>query len=601
MSAHLWDYITDRTSRNAITRRKYGEGGGDCAPFINEARSEGASGIRLPAGGSPLRSSVILENFEIAGEHGNSGALHPYATHGASIEIWDQDVDPIKLGENWGLDRLTFFWPTQMPKEGTPDVYRPLLTPISTETNVTGGHMDRCAVINAYILAELGGNETYAKSGQNAFTNSRLCALKDLFALNHMPDWLNFTGSQLGWDLFGDPMMGYADAPFNAGWRDWVTANSVGFRIKGDGSKSVDGPVLSPLVAYGLKSLILVEAGGTLANLTALGVMADGCQQVLRVEPGGGIVQSVITLGGGAYQHRKHYENDACAPVIDVDDPSACVGLKVRGHVPETKGQLVRIRGENVTSYDIQLGTDGFARTTTPGAYWAAEADCPNARAQTLHITAAADEAVTGDVTRHGVKIACGAVSDVKVQAHSLQTPYEIAATTGCHVVEAITSNTGGARSLVMANPAVVAWSGKMDKPPQTQASASSATPVVLAGSNVATTVLGPIALEAGPWKITAAAEISTQPSPATVPSLGYAMISISSAADTLSSYTQRIDKRAGFNSALAWADGLTLRAGPAPMVLTEAANVYVVVQAGYSGADAPRAKAALYAERVRD
>lgn len=599
--AHLWDYITDRTSRNAIGRREYGAGGGDCAPFINEARKEGASGMLLPTGWAPIASSVTLENFEIAGEHGNAGALYPYATKGAVIEVRSQSVKPFLLGENWGLARLGVYYPLQMPKAGGPDVYEPLLQPIAADTNVSGGHMDRCAVINAYTLAKLGGNGTYEKSGQNGFTNSRICALKDYFTLNHMPDWLNLTGSQFGWDLFGDPLMGYAGAPFDASWRDWVTANSVAFRIKGDGSASVDGPVISPAVFYGLKAIWLIENGAKLTNMTALGVMADACQQLIRCEPGGGVVATTITLGGGTYQHRKAHESDACEPFIDIDNPSDCTGLIVRGHVQELKGSGVRIRGANVHSFDIQLSTDAVARTSTPGTYYAADVDAPNARTQRLDIVAGSDAPTDGGVIRHGVIVRSGAMSEVNAQLTGFQNPVEIAATTGQHTVRATTTNTGGAKSLIMADPAVVSWSGKMDKGPQTEANAANASPVVLTGSNVANTVLGPIALEKGKWLATVSCEISSQPSPATVPSLGYAMVSISSAAGALSSYPARIDKRAGFNSALLWADGLTLRAGPAPIALTADSDIYVVVQCGYSGADAPRAKASLYVERVKE
>lgn len=598
MSAHLWDYITDRTSREAIARKEYGAGGGDCAPALNAARKNGATICVLPDGWIPLASSVTLQNFALQGESGNAGAIWPYATHGAVIEIRDQNVKPLLLGENWGLERLAVYYPLQLPKAGEPDAYAPLLSPIANDTNVSGGQMDRCAVINAYVLAELGGNDTYAKAGQNGFTNSRLCALKDLFVLNHMPDWLSLAGSQCGWDLFGDPMMGYEGAPFNASWRDWVTANSVAFRIKGNGTgQSVDGPVLTPAVFYGYDKVFLIEAGGVLANLTAEGLMADACRQLIRVEPGGGIAASKIALGGGCYQHRKGREDEACAPFVDIDNPSACEGFTVTGRLQESKGPLYRIRGANVADADIRLSCSGFARTTTAGEYWAGEIDTP--AAQISGETRIRSQAASASgVTRNGVKITAAASSDMLVQSDKIQTPAQIDAATGSHTIKLNTTNTGGSKSLVMANPACVSWSGKMDKGPQTEAIAS-AGPTDFAGSNTALTVTQ-IDLEAGTWDISAAAEISA--GSGSVANLGYSMISISSTAGVLSGLTQRIDKRAGFNSALAWADGLTLRAGPAPVVLAAPATIYVVCQAGYTlgtPASHPRAKASITARRV--
>lgn len=53
--------------------------------------------------------------------------------------------------------------------------------------------------------------------------------------------------------------------------------------------------------------------------------------------------------------------------------------------------------------------------------------------------------------------------------------------------------------------------------------------------------------------------------------------------------------------AALSWADGLTLRAGPAPIAMSADGDIYIVVQAGYTGADAPQAKASVYVERVKE
>ena len=574
---HLWDYITDRTSRNAIGRREYGAGGGDCAPYLNEARKEGASGVTLPTGWIPVRSSVTLENFELAGEHGNAGALYPYATKGAVIEVRDAAVKPFLLGENWGLERLGFYYPLQMPKAGTPDVYEPLLQPIASDTNVSGGHMDRCSVINAYSLAKLGGNATYEKSGQNAFTNSRICALKDYFTLNHMPDWLNLAGSQFGWDLFGDPMMGYAGAPFDAGWRDWVTANSVAFRIKGDGSHSVDGPVISPAVFYGLKQIFLVEAGAKLTNLTALGVMADACQQLIRCEPGGAVVATTITLGGGCYQHRKAYESAACEPFVDIDNPSDCTGLDIKGRVQELKGSGVRVRGPNVDNYDIQLSATAVARTTTSGTYYAADVDCPNARMQRLDITAGADAPVSGGVTRHGVIVRSGVMSDVTVQLNGFQNPVEIAATAGQHTVRATISNTGGAKSLIVADPSKVTWSGKMDKPPQSYSSASLVATISGIASDTAVTVVS-LALEAGEWEISGVVQFQGVSSTY----MGYGICSLSSSAGALSSQIDR--QHLEIFSTTGWLGVYPVRVDRARFALASAATIYVVAQAGFSG-----------------
>lgn len=603
--AHLWDYIEDRTSREAITRRTYSAGAGDCAPFLNAARLQGAAGCELPDGGIAIGSSVTLDNFEITGANGNSGALYPYATHGSVIEIRSPTVKPFLLGENWGLSRLAIFHPLQVDKVGGPDVYEPVLQPIDANTNVTGGNADRIAVINAYDFLTLGGNGAWAKAGQNNITNSRICALHDTYRLNHNPDWLNLTGTQHGGDLFGDMMLHYGGAGAGVSglpFRDWFAANGTAFRIQGDSAhtdQSVDAPVLSPSVFYGYASVFLVEAWATLTGLTALGLIADGCQQLLKVCPNGAILDSVLGLGGNCYAYKWGSPTAATPPFVDIDNPRAC-SIKVEGRLAAASGPLWRVRGSGISQAQMDLSAGAFARTTTAGDYWAGEFDAPNAQVS-ARLMLQSDAASVGGITRHGVKLTSAKSSRLEVQADACQIPVQIDATAGAHSVHAITTNTGGTRSLIMADCSKVAWSGKMDKGPQMGAYAENAAAIPFAASNTALNCLGPIALEAGNWLVSAGCEITAG---ATVAALGYAMVSISNAAGVLSSSPALVDKGAGFNTALAWANGLTLHAGQALITLTAPGNVWIVAQAGYtpaSGAvaDQPLARASVTITRA--
>lgn len=462
--AHLFDYVTDGSSRDAILSYNYGSGGGDCGPFIRRAKAEGASGILL-VGGVPINSQVDIRDFCLTGEQYLANALPPYGARGSVVELWSRDVQPLAVGRDSGMEKLSFFWPEQVESETAPIEFPPLIKTYDVNTDVAGIRFDSCSVVNSYRFAEIGGIEPFNKGGMNIFSNSRICSVEHTFVISNCHDYLKLSGSQFGWNAYGWPYSHFGPGPYPTGHylRSFSTENSHAIHVWGDGTqdKSVDGVWLAGAFFFGYESVVFVESSGFLGNVMWEGASIDGCQRLLRCDPGGGVAASTFRLGGGSFTSRPGGPA-SLKPVFDIEDPSYC-SIAVSGRLGIAEGTLMRATGSGIKSISGDIGADAFAHGATTGTHWAVDIDAPNA---SIDLRTNIDGPPTGgSVIANGVRIQNAAQSRISGSLRSLEVPLQVTPVSGEHLVDSLViSDTGGSAAAILDN-SVVVGSVSSDKP----------------------------------------------------------------------------------------------------------------------------------------
>ena len=425
-----------------------------------------SGGPILLAGGARLPR---LDDVALIGDGVQDGGPPPYGRRGSTFWIIDDTEPPFRLGRNWMVSKLNFFWPRQMERGQEPILYPPLFSNASGQP-VTTGVLEQLRVVNAFDFFVVDGSTPGDTLGDVVIESCRTYAIQDCFRLRNTPEVIQIANCLFSYEPFGFEVNQYGREKPTFSLREHTTSRGCFLHVVGDGtpqkaSSTIAGLLTSNVFVFGYGRGVWADRGTISARLAETSF--DGVSNVLHVDPGGCLV-AFHHHGGVIWCYRPGFENSERSVAYVVRDPAPnelgkplCRFMVTDVEVGFANGSLFDISGVNVDEVKLSLKAGRFGRL--PGGSFGLRIRAPNAK---LELDGTSFVPVTSGNTGVHIDGPIGSASLVGNRFYNLERPVTLDGSGPIHLAANASFGTTGPRSVSGREAAGVTGGGNAwDKP----------------------------------------------------------------------------------------------------------------------------------------
>lgn len=313
-----------------------------------------------------------------------------------SLVWFANPLSPFALGPDVTIEGINFFWPDQVDQPSAPIAYPPLFSAIpGSSTQIVNITLSNVQITNAYDVLTTGQYTTgqWTVLANMAVRGCRICAINTCFTLPNVPDTVYISDTQFSYGVYEAEYLHYFGGGTKAGsnyyLKPYTANNGIWLLVPGDGTATQvstcqnSGIIGSNNYVFGPRYGIKVE-GGTLAILRLTNTGFDQVGTILLCENGGTTwdVQFSDFVAYGMIGTNP----TAPTTLFSIQNPPPQNGPNARLTVTGMElgfccGNIFDIEGQNILDVSITNNKLAyFANTTTPGPYFAARINAPNAR-----------------------------------------------------------------------------------------------------------------------------------------------------------------------------------------------------------------------------
>ena len=254
------------------------DGLNDDSPAVAAALSDAMrnhQALYVPSGGPILLAGGArlprLDDVALIGDGVQDGGPPPYGRRGSTFWIIDDTEPPFRLGRNWMVSKLNFFWPRQMERGQEPILYPPLFSNASGQP-VTTGVLEQLRVINAFDFFVADGPGPSETVGDVLIQGCRIYAVRDCFRLRSTPEVIQVSDFLFSYEPFGFEVGQYGKKTPSYSLREFTTSRGCFLHVVGDGtpgsaSRTTAGLFTCNVFIYGYGRGVWADRGAIFARL----------------------------------------------------------------------------------------------------------------------------------------------------------------------------------------------------------------------------------------------------------------------------------------------------------------------------------------------